>query len=178
MKFKTPPILALAALASGLGLAACSKPAGAPGSEGSNAAAPVAESPAAAALPERKPACELVTAAEMSAILGAEVNAVPNEASANKTDCIYKPVADAGPSIQLSMDWGGGKAAQAAMAGSGETDADRAGPYVGIGDETFAIGPTLMIRNGEDMMTIAFGGGVEQTPALAKKIFDTAKPRL
>lgn len=177
MKSRAPLYLALAVVLGPLALSACSGPTAAPASDASAAAVPAADS-AVAATPERKQACDIVTAKEMSTILGADVMATPNEGSANKTDCIYKPTADTGPSVELTVDWGGGEAARAAMAGSGETDADRAGPYVGIGDETFNIGPTLMIRNGDDMITLAFGGGVEQTPELVKKIFDTAKPRL
>jgi hypothetical protein len=52
-----------------------------------------------------------------------------------------------------------------------------ASPYDGIGDQAAAVGPALMIRTGEDLVTIVFGG-VSDAPASAKKIFDTAKPRM
>ena len=52
-----------------------------------------------------------------------------------------------------------------------------ASPYEGVGDQAVAIGPTLMIRTGEDLMQLIFCG-VEDVPAKAKKIFQTAKPRL
>jgi len=144
-----------------------------------DAATPVAPAvTAAAATPDRKVACELVTGSEMSTILGAEVTATPNEGSANKTVCNYKPVADTGPSVELSVDWDVGDSAMSAMGNmSAEDAADAAGPYAGIGDKAFAIGPTVMILNGQDMFTIMIAG-VDDAPAATKKMFDTAKAKM
>jgi len=50
-------------------------------------------------------------------------------------------------------------------------------PYAGIGDQAVAVGTSLMIRNGKDLVTITFSG-VDHAPAKAKKIFDTAKARM
>jgi len=50
-------------------------------------------------------------------------------------------------------------------------------PYDGVGDQAVAIGPTLMIKTGEDLMKLVFSG-VDDAPAKARKIFQTAKPRL
>jgi hypothetical protein len=56
-------------------------------------------------------------------------------------------------------------------------EAGIASPYEGIGDQAVAVGPTLMIRTGEDLVQLVFSG-VTDAPAAAKKIFDTAKPRM
>lgn len=170
--------LLIAALFASVAMSACSKPADAP-APAADAATPAAPAESVAvSAPERKVACELVTAGEMSTILGAEVSATPNEGSANKTVCNYKPVADTGPSVELSVDWGVGDRAMAAMGGMGdEESADAAGPYAGIGDKAFAIGPTVMILNGEDMFTIMIAG-IDDTPAATRKIFETAKARM
>jgi hypothetical protein len=50
-------------------------------------------------------------------------------------------------------------------------------PYDGIGDQAAAVGPALMIRTGEDLMTIVFTGVID-APAKAKRIFATAKARM
>jgi hypothetical protein len=50
-------------------------------------------------------------------------------------------------------------------------------PYEGIGDQAVAVGPTLMIKTGDDLMQLLFNG-VDDAPAAAKKIFLTAKPRM
>ena len=50
-------------------------------------------------------------------------------------------------------------------------------PYEGIGDQAAAVGPALMIRTGEDLVTIVFTG-VSGAPAKAKRIFETAKARM
>lgn len=172
--------LLLAALFAGFAMTSCSKPAGDPtAASAADADTPAAPAESAAvAAPERKVACELVTASEMSTILGAAVTATPNEGSANKTVCNYKPVADSGPSVELSVDWGVGEHAMSAMGNmSAEDAADAAGPYAGIGDRAFAIGPTVMILNGEDMFTLMIAG-IDDAPAATKKIFETAKSKM
>ena len=50
-------------------------------------------------------------------------------------------------------------------------------PYDGLGDQAIAVGPALMIRTGEDLVTITFSG-VDDVPAKARRIFDTAKGRM
>ncbi len=129
----------------------------------------------AAATPARATpdACTLVSAAEMSAILGS-----PVEAQAPKpAKCIYQPASGASPYVEFSVDWGDGAAG---MAGVGFASAHEPGltsPYDGLGDQAVAVGPALMIRTGEDLVTIVFSG-VDDVPAAAKKIFDTAKAKL
>ena len=121
-------------------------------------------------------ACALVTQAEMSAILGAPVVAEANDRSNGKTECIYQPASGISPYVEFSVDWGGGEAAMTAMGMMGKIEPGLANPYDGLGDQAAAVGPMLMIRAGEDLVTIVFTG-VSDTPAKAKQIFDTAKGR-
>jgi hypothetical protein len=125
-------------------------------------------------------ACDLVTAKEMTAILGSDVVAQPNDGSNGKTECIYQtgnPVEGSGPYAELTVEWGSGEAAMTAMGMMGQIEPGIADPYEGIGDQAAAIGPTLMIRSGDDLITIVLSG-VDDMPATAKKIFATAEARI
>ncbi|MFL6229127.1 MAG: hypothetical protein ACJ741_10140 [Pyrinomonadaceae bacterium] len=113
----------------------------------------------------------------MSQILGAAVTAEPDEHSNGKTKCTYKAVKGISPYVELAVEWGEGEAALRATGGMGKAVPGISNPYEGIGDQAAAVGPTLWIRTGDDLMTIVFSG-VEGAPAKAKKIFDTAKPRM
>jgi hypothetical protein len=79
--------------------------------------------------------------------------------------------------VQLEVDWGDGEVAMGAYTMMNRNKPGIASPYEGVGDQAVAIGPTLMIRTGEDLMQLIFSR-VEDAPAKAKKIFQTAKPRL
>jgi hypothetical protein len=133
-----------------------------------------------AAKPRQHPslsACQLVSAAEMTAILGSPVIAKANDQASPSTRCAYRPASEIAPSVELTINWGDGAAA---MRGAGLAEKHEKGvgtSYDGLGDQAVAAGPLLMIRTGEDLMTILFSG-VSDTPAKAKKIFDTAKARM
>lgn len=135
----------------------------------------------AASQPHAKPArvslapCALVTAAEMSAILGTPVVAEPR--SGGGTECNYQPVSGISPTVKLTIDWGDGKIGMASAGAMGRHEPGLVNPYDGIGDQAAAVGPALMIRTGEDLMTIVFSG-VSGAPAKAKRIFQTAKGRM
>jgi hypothetical protein len=59
----------------------------------------------------------------------------------------------------------------------GKAEPGLTSPYDGIGDQAAAVGTGLMIRTGDDLVTIMFSG-VADAPAKAKRIFDTAKARM
>jgi hypothetical protein len=121
-------------------------------------------------------ACEMVTQSEMSAILGEAVAAKDTTHSAGATECTYS--APSGfPTVQMGVDWGEGEAAMGAYAMLNRSEPGIASRYDGVGDQAVAMGPTLMIRTGDDLMKLIFSG-VDDAPAKAKKIFQTAKPRL
>jgi hypothetical protein len=135
-----------------------------------------AASKAVAKAPRKFPAaCALVTEAEMSAILGARV--VAEARPGGNTECNYKPVSGISPAVKLSVDWGDGKVAMASAGAMGRREPGLTNPYEGIGDQAAAVGPALMIRTGEDLVTIVFIG-VSGAPAKAKRIFETAKARM
>lgn len=122
-------------------------------------------------------ACEMVTIAEMSAILGAAVVAQANDRSSGKTECVYTAASGVSPYVELSVDWGSGEAAMMATSLMRKLEPGLTSPYAGIGDQASAVGPTLMIRTGDDLMTIVFSG-VDDLPGKAKAIFTTAKARM
>ena len=162
----------------------CSKPpeASAPETVAPVAAAhiPASVTGTVATAPSREDAkaCDLVTPAEMSVILGSAVaGAEPNHKSSGKTECIYKPADAISPYVEFSVEWGEGETAMNAMGAMAHAEPGIGNPYEGIGDQAVAVGTALMIRNGKDLVTITFSG-VEDAPAKAKKIFNTAKARM
>ncbi len=118
-------------------------------------------------------ACSLVSAAEMSAILSASVLAEAN----GESKCIYTPTSDIGPRVELSVNWGDGEAAMAGLGMATQQEPGLTSPYDGIGDQAVAVGPGLMIRTDDDLVTILFSR-VDDAPEAAKRIFDTAKAKM
>ena len=155
-------------------LQGCSRPQSAPASAATADAATPTAQPSPAASPS---ACALVTPAEMSAILGSAVSAEPNDRSNGKTECIYKPDEGVSPYVEFTVEWGSGESAMTGVGMAAQAEPGLASAYEGLGDQAMAVGPMLMIRTGEDLVTIVFSG-VDDTPAKAKQIFDTAKARL
>src|SRR5512140_606410 len=80
----------------------------------SDSPSPAARSAAAAtAVPTAsKPhatACDLVTGAEMSAILGGKVVPRNNDHSNGKTECVYTAAEGVSPYAEFSVEWGSGE---------------------------------------------------------------------
>jgi hypothetical protein len=123
------------------------------------------------------PACQLVSPAEMSTILGTPVVGKPDDRPGDFTQCTYQPASAGFPSVELKLTWGDGEAAMQGMGMAGKREPGLATPYDGIGDQAGAAGPLLLIRTGDDLMTMVFNG-VTGTPEKAKRIFDTAKARM
>ena len=145
--------------------------------------AAVAVSPPSVSVPgkpsrEDARACDLVTPQEMSGILGsAVVGAEPSHKSSGKTECIYKPADGASPYVEFSVEWGEAETAMRAAGAMGHGKPGADDPYAGIGDQAISVGTSLWIRSGEDFVQIVFSG-VDDAPAKARKIFDTAKARM
>ena len=165
-------------------LAGCAGPA--PGPSGAAAIGPGASSavpatvpqPVAIQAPVTKPtACNLVTAEEMSKVLARTVQSEPHEGAVDKTECIYKPVDAVSPYIELTVEWGEGETAMRAAGAMSRVEPGIADPYAGIGDQAVSVGPVLMIRTGEDLVSITLSG-VDDAPASAKHIFEILKPRM
>lgn len=135
----------------------------------------------AAAKASAKPAharlagCALVTDVEMSEILGTRM--IATERGGGNTECSYAPASGISPTVKLTVDWGDGKVAMASAGMMAKLEPGLSSPYAGIGDQAVAVGPALMIRTGDDLVTLVLSG-VSGAPAKARRIFDTAKPRM
>jgi len=123
------------------------------------------------------PACELVTAAEMSAIVGTPVTGTAEDRPGSSTKCTYKPVSGIAPSVEFTVTWGEGYTAMQGMGLAGSREQGLVTPYDGIGDQAGTAGPMVMIRTGDHLVTLVLSGVADQSAA-ARKIFDTAKPRM
>jgi len=121
-------------------------------------------------------ACSLVTAAEMSAILGAPVSATAKN-RAVKAECIYQANAGPSPYLDFSIDWGDGADAMAAAAAMGRIKPGMVDPLAGLGDQAIVVGTALMIRSGDDLIQLVFSG-VEDTVGKAGKIVALAQSRM
>jgi hypothetical protein len=164
----SPLILTTAALVAGCGKSETVAP--------TQAAAP----PLAQAQTIERPspqACTLVTQAEMSSILGGTVVARNNDHSTGKTECIYEPATGSSPYAEVSVEWGSGEGAMMGVGMLNKSEPGIASPYDGIGDQAIAVGSALMIRTGDDLVTLVFSG-VEDEPAAAKAVFARIKERM
>jgi outer membrane protein OmpA-like peptidoglycan-associated protein len=156
----------------GLAIDGCSKR-----EPAANVATPPASSaPAAAPRADVPTACAMVTAAEMSTILGTTVGAEGDEGGGTTT-CAYRPADGSRPFVEVKVEWGGGSAAMVAMRMMGRLEPGMANPFAGLGDEASAIGPAFMVRTGEDLVNLTLAG-VEDNVAAAKRIIDTMRPRM
>lgn len=155
-------------------LAACSKQESAVPSAAVNA--PPTTSTAAPAKPVAT-ACEMVTQAAMSAILGGAVSAKADEGM-GRTGCIYLPASGgAGPAVELRIEWGMAQIAIKGVGMVGRSEPGLASPLAGLGDQAAQMGPALMIASGEDLVTI-IASGVDDVVPKAKAILALVKPRL
>ncbi len=123
-------------------------------------------------------ACELVTAQEMSAIVGSPLGAESEERPSNaETTCTYKKAESLSPDVTFTLNRGHGEAAMAGMGMLSQAEPGIADPYEGIGDHAATVGPQLWIRTGEDLVTLTILG-FDDVPGKARKILDTAKARM
>ena len=123
-------------------------------------------------------ACELVSAADMSTVLGSAVGAVADDRG-GQTKCTYETVGgDLGtPYAEVQLNWGDGvvgiKGARAM-----EPQLGRAmGELAGLGDQATSVGPMILIRRGEDLITLVISGVPDGTAA-AKSIYSLLNARL
>jgi hypothetical protein len=125
---------------------------------------------ASSAPADNRPACEIVTQAQMSAILGSPVVAT----SSGRSKCIYKTEGASRPYVEFSFEAGDGAAGMAGAGFAGKHEPGLTSPYDGLGDEAVAAGPALFIRTGDDLVTIVLYGVSDRANA-AKKILEAAK---
>ena len=118
-----------------------------------------------------RPACELVTQAQMSDILGTPVIAEPS----GRSKCTYKAAGPTGlPYAEFEYAPGDGAAGMAGAGFAGSGQPGMTSPYDGIGDQAVAVGPALFIKTGDDLATIVLSG-VKDRRTAAHRILDTAK---
>jgi hypothetical protein len=159
-----------------LQLGACSKPAG-------DSAATDAPATTAAATPASAPAatpalsaCELVTAAEISTIMGTELNATPSPPRGTRTECTYMPKAGAASYAILAIAPGEGEAAMQGLGVAGNIDPALARSLEGIGDQAVMNGEMLNVRRGADLVQITLSG-VDDVPGRARRVFETLRAK-
>jgi hypothetical protein len=138
----------------------------------------VATTHGAPAAPAEVKACTLVSEAEMTAILGGAVIAKADDGESNgQTSCTYSPASGISPYAELKVEWGMADAAMMAGRMAASIEPGLASPYAGLGDQAITAGPAIMIRRGEDLLTIVLSG-VDDVPEAAKKIYETAAARM
>lgn len=120
-------------------------------------------------------ACGLVTAAEMSAILGTVVTGTAKDAD-GATACSYAPTVGSGSSAQIMISWGDGESTLQMVRAMKDHDAAADLPYQGIGDDAVYEKPAVVVRQGKDLIGVAVFGAAD-LPAAVKKIIDTAKSK-
>jgi hypothetical protein len=113
----------------------------------------------------------MVTAEQMSSILGAAVTAEPISDSYGKTDCEYAPKEGSMAGAQLSIEYGAAEAAMAASGMLGRIEPGIANPYEGLGDQAIGSGPAVWIRHGEDLIIITVYG-VDASQVAVKRIYE------
>ena len=175
--------LALALLLSSPILPGCSAPAPAT-AEPAAATAPPASSPAPAEVApalvapgDAHQACNLVTASEMSAILGSAVVATANDPTEGVTECTYSPAGDRGPTVEMTVYKSDGGSPLDAVREMSHHDAAADLPYKGIGDDSVYEGPAVVVLQGDNIISLMIIG-VADAPAATRKIVDTAKARM
>jgi outer membrane protein OmpA-like peptidoglycan-associated protein len=163
---RTLPLWPAAAIAA-LTIAACSRD--------NTAAAKTADtSTSTATTAATRAVCAMVTAEEMSGIVGTKLSAESGDSTAT---CKYQPAQGSSPHVELTVDWGGGPAALTASSLLSRREPGISSPLDGLGDEASSIGPALWVRVGEDLVTLTLWGIEEDIPA-AKRIIATMRPRM
>lgn len=134
------------------------------------AAATAAET--ASTEPKARTACEWVTVAEMSTILGAPVMTEPSS-----SECNYLPSNGSGlPMAQLAVELGSAEAAMRATGMLGQIEPGMANPYEGMGDQASAIGPAIWVRRGDDLVRIMVMG-VDDHDGAVRRVYELVEKK-
>ena len=142
------------------------------------ATAPDAPTPAATAAVSADPhqACNLVTAAEMSSIVGSAMLATPADED-GISNCKYEPASGRGSSVDFTVIWGDGESTLKMDREMKDHDAEADKRFVGVGDDAVVVAPTVQVRQGKDLVVLTLFG-FDDEPATARKILDIAKARM
>ena len=147
--------------------------------------APEASAAAAGTLRSAKP-CGLLTAADMSELLGGPIGKPSGESVAGKTSCTYPP-ADASSYAQaeITIEWQDGPAPSFERLLADTFKGSAAGRQVAhsieLGDDAaYSIEGVLSIRSGQTLVSISLPmrpGAEERAVAVARKLFERAGVR-
>jgi hypothetical protein len=123
-------------------------------------------------------ACELISAADMSAVLGSVVAAAADDRG-GQTKCTYEAAGDqiGGPYAEVQLSWGDGVAG---MKGAGAMEPQLGqvmSKLAGLGDQATSVGPMILIRRGSDLITLVISG-VPDSTGKAKRIYGLLDARL
>lgn len=126
----------------------------------------------------RPTACGLVSAEEMSGVLGNAVAATADDRG-GQTKCTYEAAGGelGGPYAEVQLNWGDG---ESGMAGAGAMESqlgEAMGQLAGVGDQATTVGPMILIRRNEDLITLVISGVRDNTDA-AKRIYELLDARL
>ena len=128
-----------------------------------------AESPKAAAQPAPEPkqltACEMVTAAEMTVLLGGPVTAQAGPTN-GQTSCNYRAVNGSSPYAELKIEWGSGEGGMMGASFANSQEPGLADPLAGLGERAVSMGPAIMIKRGEDLVTVMLSGVDDRMPSV------------
>lgn len=121
-------------------------------------------------------ACNLITADELSAIVGSMMVATPQEGD-GVSNCKYAPASGRGASVEFTVMRGEGESTLEMDRDMKGHDAEADKRFAGIGDDAVAVPPSVQVRVGEDLLVFSlFGVGDE--PSALRKIVAVVKPRL
>lgn len=162
-----------------LGAALC----GSCSNEGSSPAADKATT-ATPASTKHASACDLVTPAEMSTILGVAVLAAPggNDRPPASTECIYSSAAGPEPDAELEVDWGSGDPQVLGAAAGLANSAGPSGavdPLHGLGERAYQVtADQVFISTRGNLMMIRFPRHSSDVVPKARRIYETASARM
>jgi hypothetical protein len=120
----------------------------------------------------------MVSAVEMGAILGSEVTATADDRG-GQTKCTYEVAgADIGGAYaEVEVNWRDGAAGMKGVGAIEPQIGAAMSQLAGLGDQATAVGPMILIRRGEDLITLVISG-VPDNAAAAKRIYDLLNKRL
>lgn len=123
-------------------------------------------------------ACELVSSEEMSGILGSTVAAAA-DGRGGQTKCTYEAAGAelGGPYAEVQLNWGDGASGLAGADAMESHLGDAMGQLAGLGDQATTVGPMILIRRNEDLITLVISG-VRDPAAVAKRIYALLDARL
>jgi hypothetical protein len=146
------------------------------GCEKTDGPVPVASTTTETKTADAVQACKLVTLDEIVALAGGPLEAIADE-GVGRTGCVWEPAGGGLPRLELKIEWG---MADVALTATGVLEKHEPGissPYDDLGDEAVVIGPVVMIKRDEDLVTITVSG-IDEADAAVRTIYETATARM